>query len=145
MTIPFIASNGARAALDALLGEATIGAVVTGSFAAYRRAPVAAPTLLTFYTLADSAIAQRALGLLPADEGADVIVLRPPNKVPLQIPEEDEGISYAAPTQVVIDCLAGPGRMPAEGEALIEAMKDEEDRWRRPDLETYLREIGGPS
>lgn len=40
-----------------------------------------------------------------------------------------KGIPHVALSQVALDCLAGPGRMPAEGEAVIEYMKDHQDLW----------------
>jgi hypothetical protein len=32
----------------------------------------------------------------------------------------------------VLDCLSGPGRMPAEGEAVLGWMGEHEGTWRRP-------------
>ena len=66
-------------------------------------------------------------GLSPADEGANVVFLRPPNTVPYLLTETVDGLTYAAPSQIVIDCLSGPGRMPAEGEAVLEWMSSAED------------------
>ena len=43
-----------------------------------------------------------------------------------------DGVTYAAPSQVVIDCLTGNGRMPAEGEALLAWMLENEVEWRDP-------------
>jgi hypothetical protein len=135
----FIAPNGARAALEALRNEQfPPDATITGSFGAYRRTAVAAPTLLAFYTLSQSAMVRTRLGLLPADEGFDVVVLRPPNDIVFHLCEVEERIRYAAPSQIAIDCLSGPGRMPSEGEALMEWMADNEDRWRKPDIDTYM-------
>jgi hypothetical protein len=45
-----------------------------------------------------------------------------------------EGVGYAAPSQVVVDCLSGNGRMPAEGEALLAWMVEHEAFWRAPSL-----------
>lgn len=39
-------------------------------------------------------------------------------------------IAYAALPQVAVDCLTGPDRMPAEGEALLEWMAANEESWR---------------
>lgn len=41
-----------------------------------------------------------------------------------------EAITYAAASQVAVDLLTGPGRGPAEGDALIEWMEQNEDAWR---------------
>jgi hypothetical protein len=40
--------------------------------------------------------------------------------------------------QLVVDCLSGSGRMPAEGEAVLEWMQANESEWRFPSLDTYL-------
>jgi len=42
-----------------------------------------------------------------------------------------DGMRYAAPSQVVVDLLTGPGRSPSEGQALLEWMEGDEDAWRR--------------
>jgi hypothetical protein len=65
--------------------------VITGSFAASRLAPVASPAMLLAYASTPGRLASE-LELLPA-----------------------------APLQVAVDCLTGNGRMPAEGEALLES------------------------
>ena len=41
-----------------------------------------------------------------------------------------DGLTYAAPAQVAADLLTSPGRGPAEGEALIEWMAQNEGAWR---------------
>jgi Domain of unknown function (DUF1905)/Bacteriocin-protection, YdeI or OmpD-Associated len=46
----------------------------------------------------------------------------------------DGGLRYAAPSQVAVDCLSGNGRMPAEGEALLEWMLANESEWRADSL-----------
>lgn len=130
LTTSWLAPGGAAAAAAALAGT---GIVVTGSFAAVRWAPAAAPTLLVAYA-SDLQQTADSLGLLPADEGANVILLRPFDEVALARTVVDDDVTYAAPSQVAADCLRGPGRMPAEGEALLAWMTDDEDRWRLPEL-----------
>jgi hypothetical protein len=44
---------------------------------------------------------------------------------------EADGLRYAAPSQVAVDLLTGPGRSPSEGEALLDWMGDNERQWRR--------------
>jgi hypothetical protein len=39
-------------------------------------------------------------------------------------------IAYRGLAQVAADCLTGPDRMPAEGEALLEWMAAKEESWR---------------
>lgn len=137
----FIAPNGARATLGILRDRDDLEVVVTGSFAAYRFAPVAAPALLALYTKRPSATVQEALELLPAQEGGDVVVLRPSNDIALELVDETDGIRYAALSQVALDCLSGPGRMPSEGDALMEWMDANEQHWRKPDIDAYLRAL----
>ncbi len=131
-TSSFLAPRGPAQALKALENVAMREDVlVTGSFAAVRRAAVAAPALLCAYCRDPSQIAQ-ALELLPADAGtgANVALLGPFDEVVWQRGNQNAPISYAADSQVAVDCLTGNGRMPAEGEALLEWMVHNEDEWR---------------
>jgi hypothetical protein len=130
----FLAARGSSEALRMLPGpsEAT-RAAVTGSFAAVRLAPVAAPALLTVYS-DDVAAAAQALELIPADEGANVALLRPFDPVVWRRTEQRDGIRYVAASQVAVDCLTGNGRMPSEGEALLEWMLAHEELWRLKSL-----------
>ncbi len=134
-TSTFLAANGAAKALERLASMPMNGEVaVSGSFAAGRVAPVAAPALLLMYCENVTQTAE-ALGLLPADDGANVALLRPFDAVVWERTTTDAGITYAAPSQVVVDCLSGTGRMPAEGEALLSWMAANESSWRYSSLE----------
>jgi hypothetical protein len=128
----FLAPAGPAAALRALDEKGYADSVlVTGSFAAVRRAAVAAPALLCVYCRDPAAIAQ-GLGFLPADPGAgaNVALLQPFDDVVWDRTERDGEVAYAAVSQVTVDCLTGNGRMPAEGEALLAWMGEHEDEWR---------------
>ena len=70
-----LAPAGSATALERLKGT-TGRTAVTGSFAAGRLALVAAPTLLMLYA-DDPSEALDALGLIPADQGANVALLQP--------------------------------------------------------------------
>jgi hypothetical protein len=83
------------------------------------------------------------LELLPAETGADTVLIRPDNPVVFARSARDGGLTWAAPSQVAIDCLSGSGRMPAEGNALIEWMREDETRWRSPSI-TALIEAADP-
>lgn len=136
----YIARAGASRAIEGIASLPT-PTVITGSFAAARLAPVAAPTLLAIYC-ADVAATTRGLDLLPADEGANVVLLRPYDPAAWDRSMPVNGARYAAPAQVALDCLSGNGRMPAEGEALLEWMSANEERWRArslSDVEPYGR------
>jgi hypothetical protein len=108
--------------------------VLTGSVAASRLAPIAAPSSLAFYGSLQSDAVRDGLELLPAEEGSNVVFLRPPNNLPYLLTESINHLTYAAPSQIVIDCLSGPGRMPAEGEAVLKWMSSAEDTWRCRDI-----------
>ena len=131
----FLAPNGVKdvlAQLAKLAGAAPVA--VTGSFAALRLAPVAAPALLIAYC-ADIETVAGELGLLPADEGANLVLLRAFDEVAWErASSDDTGVRYVAPSQAAADCLTGNGRMPAEGEALIAWMTQNEPRWRLPSI-----------
>jgi hypothetical protein len=128
----FLAANGVARALERL---ATLsGVAVTGSVAAGRVAPVAAPALLLMYC-DDVPRTADVLDLLPADDGANVALLSPFDAVVWERTKTEAGITYAAPSQVVVDCLTGTGRMPAEGEALLAWMIANEPSWRSSSLE----------
>lgn len=138
----FIAPAGATASLARLADLTTQSTfAITGSFAATRLAPIAAPVLLAIYT-DDAGSLAPSLGLLPADEGANVVLLRPFDPVVYDRATQADGLSYVAPSQAVVDCLAGNGRMPAEGEALLTWMKQNESLWRFPSLESFLQAPG---
>jgi hypothetical protein len=131
-TTTFIAPRGAPDAFDCIrnLPEQT---AITGSFAAVRRAPVAAPALLAVYTDQPAELAH-ALELLPADSGTNVLLLKPYDAVVWQRTATAGGITYVADSQAAADCLTGNGRMPAEGQALLEWMAANESAWRLPAL-----------
>jgi hypothetical protein len=129
----FLAPGGVNDALSQLAELSGPAVVVTGSFAAVRLAPVAAPALLIAYCNEIEALA-KTLGLLPADEGANVVLLRAFDPVVWERGTEDAGLRYVAPSQAAVDCLTGTGRMPAEGEALIAWMAENEPRWRLPSI-----------
>ncbi len=140
----FIATEGLERLLSRAAADPAIGtrSTITGSFAAGRIAPVASPALLLVYYDAPALLA-RDLGLLPADEGADVMLLRPFDPVVFDRNQLEEGLRYASPSQVAVDCLTGNGRMPAEGEALLDWMLDNEAGWRLDSLQAlYSRGEG---
>lgn len=130
----FLAPNGARQTLAQLAQRSDLPPVaITGSFAAQRLAPVAAPALLLAYSDDADAVAS-SLRLLPADEGANIALLRAFDPVAWERSREEQGLRYVAPSQAAVDCLTGTGRMPAEGEAVLAWMSDHETRWRLPTL-----------
>ena len=108
---------------------------VTGSVAGHRLAPIAEPRLAALY-VDDPDTAAQSLGLRRADTGGNVLLVRPFDPVAFERAECDDGITYARVTQVLLDLMKGPGRGPAEAEALLEWMRDNEDKWKLPMTET---------
>jgi hypothetical protein len=134
--LSLIAPSGPKAFLEevanASLSEPPM--VITGSFAAAQMmAPIAAPALLLAYCERPQELASEA-GLLRSVEGANVVLLSPFDSVVWERSEPHNQLTYAAPSQVVVDCLTGNGRMPAEGEALLKWMINNEPSWRAPSL-----------
>lgn len=126
-TTSWIDPRGLTALLSRLRGSSERYAV-TGSLAA-RRAPVAAARLATIYTSDPESLA-RSLGLRPAEAGANVQLLVPDDGLVFEETWEEEGVRYAALPQVAADLLSGPGRGPAEAEALIAWMIAHRGAWR---------------
>ncbi len=120
--------RGTRALFNRLRDSKTRYAV-TGSFAAYRLAPIAEPRLAALY-VDDPDTAAQSLGLRPAETGGNTLLVRPFDTVVFERAEYDDGITYSRVTQVLLDLMKGPGRGPAEAEALLEWMRDNEDSWK---------------
>jgi len=131
----FIATAGLEDLLRRLAGNPGLGtrAVITGAFAANRLAPIASPALLLLYYDIPNLLAVD-LDLLPAEEGANVMILKPFDPIVFDRTRIEEGLRYAAPSQIAVDCLGGNGRMPAEGEALLKWMAAKESSWRLSSL-----------
>ena len=132
-----IAPAGIEGLLEAVSrpGPEDPAMVITGSFAAAAMMPpIAAPALLLAYCERPGELATEH-GLLRAEEGAMCILLSPFDRVACERSEFHGGLTYAAPSQVAVDCLTGNGRMPAEGEALLDWMLEHEGAWRLGELE----------
>lgn len=130
----FVSPEGPTSLLERLGATKTAGGIaVTGSFAAVRLAPVAGPALLLAYVNDPGAFAAQ-VNLLPAERGANVVLLRPSDMVVWDRTITTNGITYAAVSQVAVDCLTGNGRMPSEGEALVDWMEANESSWRFPSI-----------
>lgn len=141
----YVSSNGARAVLEALPRSAVAeDLVVTGSFAAVRKAPVAGPALLVMYVVPSGGVPRfdttaTQFGLRPTDEAADVVLLLPSNDRVVQDSWTEDNVRFVNLPQLAVDCLGGSGRMPAEGNALVEWMQGNTDEWQYPSLAEYRR------
>ena len=111
------------------LREADFRYAVTGSFVTARLAPVAEPRLVTLYADDPESAADR-LGLRAAETGGNVAIASPFDPVVFERTESADGITYARVTQVLLDLMTGPGRGPAEAEALQEWMRENEETWK---------------
>jgi hypothetical protein len=111
-------------------GKRTGRWAITGSIAASRLAPVAAPEVAVIYAEDPDRLAL-AGRLLPATRGANVVVAEPYDPIVFER-TVSSGVdnTYASTAQVALDCLTGNGRMPAEGEAVLAWMRKNERRWR---------------
>ena len=134
----FIDRQGASSLLERLDAEGA-PAAVTGSFAAVRRSPVAAPALLMLYADQPQQVA-RSFDLLPADQGANVVLLDPYDPVVWKRNEVMDCMTFVPDSQAAADTLTGTGRMPAEGQALVEWMLGNEPVWRVGSLDAARSE-----
>ncbi|WP_030147867.1 hypothetical protein [Mycetocola saprophilus] len=126
----WIAPRGIEAFLDRVRQTEGPNFAVTGSVAAATWAPYAPVRAAMLYTT-DIDASAAAWGLRPTDTGANVILARPAYGVSLsQTIERPDGLRVVAPTQVAADLMSGPGRAPAEAEALVEWMTANEGIWR---------------
>lgn len=133
-TSGYISRNGVAKTLTDL-AAIRLRYAVTGSFAAARLSAVTAPRGLVVYNDHPTGLAA-ALELIPSDEGADVRIIEPASPgVYQRATLDDNGIRWVAPSQTVIDCLAGTGRMPNEGDAVLVWMREHEHDWRIPTID----------
>jgi hypothetical protein len=138
--VGMVAPNGIKAVLNALHALPTSYSkeiALTGSYAARSVAPLAVGGQLMLYVPAGPHAPDEVgddLGLLRVDKGADVLLLRAHDKVVFERTVYENGIHQVALSQLVLDCLSGPGRMPAEGEAVLERMQEEPHLWRSAQL-----------
>ena len=103
---------------------------VTGSLAAKPYAPYAEARLGLIYAEDPTALASE-LGLRPVESGANVILAAPRSPVVFERTSTWRDITIVAPSQAAADLMGGPGRNPAEGEFLLDWMKENPDAWRR--------------
>lgn len=135
--IPLLTVGGTGPVLQQLTDpDLTDQIAVTGSVAAGMVAPIAAPGQLMFYLRGGPAAANKLperLGALRTEgtgRSPNVLVLLPPTETVFDRTRTVDGVPHVALSQLVIDCLSGNGRMPAEGEAVLDLMARDESRWR---------------
>ncbi|WFF08072.1 helix-turn-helix domain-containing protein [Micromonospora sp. WMMD1076] len=128
----YIARTGVPSLLRRLSNDDQ--AVITGSYAANHYVQIAAPTQLALY-VPDIAAAASRLELMPAQQGANVILLTAADASQLARSRmAEDGTFHVGLSQLVLDCLAGNGRLPEEGEALLDWMAGDPVAWRQDHL-----------
>lgn len=128
-TASYLEPRGLKTLL-AKLPSASLRYAITGTLAADALgAAVSAPRLATIFT-DDRTAAADALDLRPADSGGNVLLVEPFDVVVFERSKEKGGLTYASVSQIAVDLLTGPGRSPADGESLLEWMKENERAWR---------------
>ena len=91
LSTTWLEPRGTRA-LFARLRDSELRYAVTGSFAAYRLAPIAEPRLTALY-VDDPDTAALSLGLRPAETGGNILLVRPFDPVVFERAEYDDGIN----------------------------------------------------
>ena len=117
------------AALTLRLGTSRLHYAVTGTLAVSGLAPVAAAHLAVVY-VDDAHAAVSALDLRIAERGANVMLIEPEDEWVFEGSTLRNGLSAVAISQAAADLLTSPGRGPAEAEALIAWMRENERAWR---------------
>lgn len=104
---------------------AVTGTIAAAEWAAY------APSRLAMVYVNDAQEAADMWDLRPSDAGANVLLAQPRYPVVFERSLLNTGgVALAAPSQVVVDLMTGPGRNPVEAEELLEWMGSNEQSWR---------------
>lgn len=126
----FLFPRGVEAVPDALRSVSDVEYVLTGSLAAQSLAPYAPPRVAMIYVSDILATAER-VGLRAVDKGANVLLAANQDDVSFVRAHDVDGVVTAAPSQIAVDLLTGPGRSPSEGQAVLDWMEANERQWRR--------------
>jgi hypothetical protein len=129
----FVSPTGAARLYEQLAKPGAPEALVTASFAARAIAPISGAAQLVLYS--DDPDAVRAFGrLVPSNQGADVVLIRPDDRWVKEGARTVDRVSHVAPSQLVLDCANGPGRVPEQGRAVLEWMRKHEAHWQSQTL-----------
>ena len=127
----WLAPRGVEFALNQLRQSPDVNYVATGSVAASTWSEYAPTKIVALYSNEPKELAER-LDLRETDYGANVRIAIPVFDVLSERASvREDGLRVAAPSQVAVDLLNGPGREPAEGANLIDWMVKHESAWRR--------------
>lgn len=139
----YVCPNGPNYALEKIGDVPRDDLALTGSFPVERVVSVAPPSLLILYTLSAEKDLVEIGGLLPTEEGANVVIATPSDPViteprwPVAQPVPPR-VAVVAASQLTLDCLTGNGRMPQEGAAFMDWMGQNEDQWRFKSLASLV-------
>ncbi len=134
-TANWVAPGGAEQFLRDLSSSKLKGWAVTGSFAASRVVSVTAPEIAVVFAQDPERIAD-TMRLRPVRNGGNVVTALPYDPIVFERTWKEENIVYASVAQIVMDCMTGFGRMPAEADALLDWMQRRAPRWQAPSLTT---------
>ncbi len=134
-TTSWIASAGPDQFIDDLIAGNTKRWAITGSFAASPLVSVAAPEIAVVYAEDPERIAT-ATRLRRVRNGGNVVIALPYDQIVFERTWTKDNAIYVSPAQAAIDCLTGPGRMPAEGDALLDWMRRKAPDWQAASLTT---------
>lgn len=134
-TTTWVATGGPQQLIDDLSSRRIGRWAVTASFATTTITPVAAPEIAVIYTDDAERVAE-AGHLLPATSGSNVVLAVPYDQIVFTRTRTVERVPFVSVAQAAVDALTGPGRMPAEGEALLDWMRQNTTRWQANSLTT---------
>ena len=121
-TTSWIAGAGPEQFLRDLAAREETGWATTGSFAAERLVSIAPAVVAVVYTEDPERLAE-VTRLRRVRIGGNVRLARPYDPIVFERTWTRNNVVYASIPQVAVDCLTGPSRMPAEGEALLSWMR----------------------
>lgn len=141
--VAVVARQGRNRLLDSLrMNKSRHRVLATGSFVTEAVAPTTVGGPLMLYVppgphVVDEVAKDLALLLVDDRQGrgsaSDVMLLQPMSDGAFDRPQRArvDGVECVGLSQLVLDCLSGPGRMPAEGEAVLDWMQAHEGDWRK--------------
>jgi len=129
----YIEPRGANAFLARAAESVIAPYAVTGSVAAATWAPYA-PARSVFIYVSDAEAAAEAWNLRPSEAAPNILLIEPKSAKDVVFTNTSRnaaGLILAAPSQVAVDLINGPGRNPAEAEELLTWMSANETQWRK--------------
>ena len=132
-TTGWIASAGPEQFLKDVATQSEASFAITGSFAAAELTSVAPPEIAVVF-VEDPELLASLTNLRPARNGGNVVTARPYDDLVFDRTWTRNGMTFASPAQVAVDCLTGPGRLPAQGEAMVEWLRTNAPTWQADSL-----------